>query len=186
VFDAIVQPLFDWGENLGPSPGADVIVVDFRGSGTVRAAIIGVHGAFSLGAVVPHLIAMAFNFMRTPDIETAVEAFGVSYTLACPVVFGLRRGETNTAVNLSSRGEMVATVVTDDRAADDRIEAASNYQAAKHLSRITRRPVVYVDVPDKIAMQSMRQLGMPASLIKGLLNVEGRRPIVHAPMIPRN
>jgi len=37
------------------------------------------------------------------------------------------------------------------------------------LSRVTKRPVVYVDVPENIARQAMLQLGMPASLVEGLL-----------------
>jgi hypothetical protein len=59
-------------------------------------------------------------------------------------------------------------VVTDDGTATD-FEVVSNHQVAQALSRITRRPVVYVDVPENIARQSMRELGMPASLVEGLL-----------------
>jgi hypothetical protein len=59
----------------------------------------------------------------------------------------------------------IAMVVNDDGKPG---EIASNYDAAKMLSRMTKRPVVYVDVADNIARHSMRQLGMPASLVKAL------------------
>lgn len=60
----------------------------------------------------------------------------------------------------------IAMVIRDD---GDSNGATANHDAAKTLSRIHQQPVVYVDVPENIARLSMRQLGVPASLIEGLL-----------------
>ncbi len=67
--------------------------------------------------------------------------------------------------NVTSAAE-IAIVIADDGKPSD---VTSNPDVAKLLSRITKRPVVYVDVPENIARVSMRQLGMPPSLIEGLL-----------------
>jgi len=69
------------------------------------------------------------------------------------------------AYNVTSAAE-VAIVIMDDGKPG---AITSNHDVAKKLSRITKRPVVYVDVPENMARVSMRELGMPASLIEGLL-----------------
>ncbi len=69
------------------------------------------------------------------------------------------------AYNVTSAAE-VAIVITDDGKPG---AIASNHDVAKQLSRITKRPVVYVDLPENMARVSMREIGMPASLIEGLL-----------------
>jgi len=69
------------------------------------------------------------------------------------------------AYNCKSAAE-IAIVITDDGKATS---VKSNHDVAKMLSRVTKRPVVYVDVPENIARQAMLQLGMPASLVEGLL-----------------
>ena len=101
--------------------------------------------AFSLGELIPQLIAMAFNDTRASEIKGAVDASGIPYTFVRPKFF---ERSPNQAQNN---------------------DAASNHEVVKILSRIAKLPVVYVDVPENIARQSMRQLGMPAALIEGLL-----------------
>ncbi|HYS54345.1 MAG TPA: hypothetical protein VER58_11355 [Thermoanaerobaculia bacterium] len=115
--------------------GGEVIVIDFRRSGSMQTAVIGMNNGSSLSALASQLIAKAFNVKRASDI---------------------------------------AMVVTDDGKADDCIAPMSNHDAARMLSRITKRPVVYVDVPENIARQSMRHLGMPASLVEALLRDDRR------------
>jgi hypothetical protein len=78
----------------------------------------------------------------------------------------------------ATRSSDIAMVINDDGKIN---ELTSNYDAARMLARITRHPVVYVDVPENIARQSMRELGVPASLIEGLLErkVTGARSSSH-------
>jgi hypothetical protein len=167
--EEISRRLLDWGGEAGEDAEAEVIVVDFRRSGSVHAAIIGVRKAFSLGELIPQLIAMAFNDMRAPEIESAVEASGVPCTFVHPKFFERSRMQTQNDAFDSHQRETVATVITDDGKADNFVDLASNDQVVKILSRMAKLPVVYVDLPENIARHSMRQLGMPVSLIEGLL-----------------
>src|SRR6266852_4506586 len=171
----IARRLLEWGEEIGADDSDDVIAVEFSGSGRVRATRIGVRKEFSHGALVPQLIAMAFNFIRTSEIGRAVEASGVPCTFVHSKLF--ERSSTSPQSHVPI--EMMATVIFDDGKTDRVREGASNHQAVELLSRITRRPVIYVDVRENIERQSMRELGMPASLIEGLLergSVLSRRP----------
>ena len=138
--DEVFQRLLDWGEEIGGD--GEVIVVDFRDSDCVQAALIGVEEDFSVAPLVAHLLAMAFDVRQSSDIDSVVEASGVPYTFVRPKFFERSPSEN---------------------------DAESNQQAVTMLSRVTRLPVVYVDVTKNIARQSMRQLGVPASLIEGLL-----------------
>ncbi len=169
MLDEETQQLFDWGEEIRSGGRADVVVVDFRGSASIRADVIGVKEAFSFGALVPQIIAMTFNARRAPDIESALDLSGVPYTFVRRKVFthtGLHAQKTS---SVSQARDVVAAVVADDGIASRLTAASSNHEIARALSRITKRPVVYIDVPENIARQSMRQLGMPASLIEVLL-----------------
>jgi hypothetical protein len=47
----------------------------------------------------------------------------------------------------------------------------SNYEIAKILSIITERKINYHDIPEDVARQSMRGLGMPAVLVEALLEL---------------
>ncbi len=76
------------------------------------------------------------------------------------------------AYNVTSAAE-VAIVITDDGEAST---ISSNHDVAKLLSRITQRPVVYVDVPENMARVSMREIGIPASLIEALLEPQWTSP----------
>jgi len=108
---------------------SDVIAVDFRRHGTIRASLMRVKRGLSPG-IFAELVAMAYNMTSAAE---------------------------------------VAMVITDDGKPG---AMASNHDVAKRLSRITKRPVVYVDVPENTARVSMRELGMPASLIEGLLETQ--------------
>jgi hypothetical protein len=129
--------------DLNDEGEADVLAIDFRQPGLIRAALIGIRSAFSVGQLVPQLIANAFNVRRAPDIETAVACSGV------PCAFVRRM-----------------IIVATDAASPER---ETNHEIAKTLSRITKRPVIYIDRPENIERSSMRQLGMPATLVEGLL-----------------
>ena len=155
--------LFRWGEEVRHEGEADVLAVDFRQHGIIVAALIGVRKAFSLGQLVPQLIANAFNVRRAPDIERAVEWSGVPYAFVRREFVAL----TDAAVEARSGGTAAMVVTDDDRARPGH----TNYEIARALSRVTQRPVVYVDAVENVVRTSMRQLGMPASLVEGLLQV---------------
>ncbi|HSP14769.1 MAG TPA: hypothetical protein VLV78_08455 [Thermoanaerobaculia bacterium] len=167
--DDVVEGLLAWGEEIRDEHDSDVIAVDFRDGASVRAALIGVSKAFSLGALVPQLIALAFNVRQASDIESAVDTSGVPYAFVRRRFFMRSAGRPQNTFKLTRAREMVAMVIAVDGGAARATAAGSNHEIARTLSRIAGRPVVYVDVPENIARQSMRQLGMPASLIEGLL-----------------
>ena len=80
-----------------------------------------------------------------------------------------RAGGSRTSTLAPSRDDIVAAIVADDARGNDLNEPAGKHQVMKLLSRITKRPVIYIDEATNIARHSMRRLGMPASLIEGLL-----------------
>jgi hypothetical protein len=169
MVDEVSQQLFDWGKTIRQRREADVVAIDFRDAGGIRAALIAVRKTFSLGTLVPQLIALAFNMRRASDIESAVEASGL------PGASVQWKFSTRPDRNRQDEGGIrrqcgtMAMVVSDDGDPDPLTPAASNHEIARMLSQMTKRPVVYVDVPENIARQSMRQLGMPASLVEALL-----------------
>ena len=91
-------------------------------------------------------------------------------------VFGIAEPHL-VAIALNADAE-IAMVIRDDGGANG---AATNHDFAKKLSRAEQREVVYVDVPENIARHSMRQLGVPASLVEGLLGECRRRAAADAP-----
>jgi hypothetical protein len=162
----VARQLIGWAEEIELGTASEVIAVDFRGDTTVQAAVIGVPRSLALGELVSQLIVLAFNTRHASDIETAVAMSGIPCTRVRSTFFGPSCGPDH---DNDRRGDIVAVIVTDDGRRDDLSEPTANHQVMKVLSRITKRPVVYIDGSKNIARHSMRQLGVPASLIEGLL-----------------
>lgn len=169
----VARQLVEWAEEIEFDQAPEVIAVDFRGETTVRAARITVPRPLALGDLFPQLIVMAFNTMHASNIDTAVAISGIPCVRVRSTFFERSRAPRKDSLG---RDDIVAAIVTDDGRLDDLSEPAENRQVMKLVSRITKRPVIYIDEATNIARHSMRQLGMPASLIEGLLK---HRPLHH-------
>lgn len=149
------KTVMQWATELAANAHS-VVAVDFR-DGSFQTLLIDVKEA-SLTTLAADLIATRLNEIeserrqnndskrkRLVEVERAVEASGIPYT----------------SIN----------VLESKRTCQTR----SNHELARMLSRIADRPIIYIDAPENIARESMRQLGMPKRLID-TLRTEARQP----------
>ena len=148
--------------------------------------------ASGLGADSPQAITLG-KWHR--EAEKAVEASGIPYTLVRPnsfmqnyVNFAGHTIKTQNAfyfphgdgtislIDVRDIAAVVATVLTESGHEGKAYEltgseAISNYQIAKILSRLTGRAINYVDVPEDTARRSMKDMGMPESIVEALMEL---------------